>query len=72
MTTEKICILLEKVSSHDEPCSEGCKPKILEGISLGTKRYDRVLKLRHNAVKQKKWIFVHMTLKGTDQQNSKI
>ena len=46
-------IVLEKALSHDESCSDGCEHKILEGISLGTKIYDRVLKLIHNAVKQK-------------------
>ena len=45
--------LLGKVSSHDKTCSDGWEPKILDGMSLGTKRYDQVLKLRHYAVKQK-------------------
>ena len=48
-----ILVLLEKASSHGESCSDECETKILEGISLGTKIYDKVLKLRHNAVKQK-------------------
>ena len=43
--------LLVKFLSYDESYSEGWEPKILNGISLGTKRYDRILKLRHNEVK---------------------
>ena len=32
--------------------SDGWEPKILDGISLWTKRYEKVVKLKHNAVKQ--------------------
>ena len=65
--------LLERVSSHDASCSDVCETQILEVISLWTKRYDQVLKLRHNAVKKKIWIPVHMNFdKRTHQQDSKI
>ena len=53
-------IIIKKVSSHDKSCSGRWEPKILDGISLGTKRYDKVLKLRHNAVKQFFKLPVHL------------
>ena len=51
-TEDKLQCLISKLSTYEESYSDGWEPKILNGISLGTKRYDKVLKLRHNAVKK--------------------
>ena len=45
-------IFCSHLSEHDSSCFDGWKPNIHEDISLGTKRIDKVLKLRHNAAKQ--------------------
>ena len=44
--------LISKLSTYDESFSDGWEPKILDGFSLGTKIYDKVLKLSHNEEKQ--------------------
>ena len=57
------------MSTYAESYSEGWEQKILNCISLGTKKYERVLTLRQNAVKHFFWISAHMDLEGTELQN---